>query len=168
MEVNTRIQVENGVSGVTSRIPGRQGCENGVDVIAEQVRLGLGDPLGYTQDDILFEGVGIEYRILAEDPADRFTPCLGRIERFAWRQEPWLSVYTQVPTAQGGEPYDIPMDFDPNLALAIVWGQDLEQAKERGAAFLRALALSGTDARGEALKTNVDFLLARTETLLHF
>jgi len=162
MEVNTRIQVENGVSGAISRLRDGSGT---VDLIAEQLRLGLGEPLGYGQADIRFEGAAIEYRVIAEDPSERFTPCLGRIERFAWTPAPWLCVHTQVPTDR---PYDIPMEFDPNLALAIIWGADLEQAKERGVAFLRGLKLSGTDTRGEALKTNLGFLLARTETLLHF
>ncbi len=169
MEVNTRIQVENGVSGVTARIVGRTDDQNGVDVVAEQIRLGLGEPLGYTQQDISFTGVGIEYRLLAEDPDDRFTPCLGRIEAFGWQAEPWLQVFTQVPElTRGDTPYEIPMDFDPNLALAIVWGQDLGEAQARGEAFLRTLVLAGTDTVGSPLRTNVEFLLRRTQTLLHF
>ncbi|MGE4265621.1 MAG: biotin carboxylase N-terminal domain-containing protein [Desulfovibrio sp.] len=168
MEVNTRIQVENGVSGVISRLRGRPETASGVDIISEQIRLGLGEPLGYTQDDVRLEGVGIEYRIIAEDPADRFTPCLGRIERFAWTPQPWLQVFTQVPTALSGESYDIPMDFDPNLALAIIWGADLDQARERGVEFLRGLDLGGTDTAGQPLRTNLEFLFARTQTILHF
>jgi len=152
MEVNTRIQVENGVSGIISRRRGQ--AEAGVNIIAEQIRLGLGEPLGYTQQDVDFAGVGIEYRIIAEDPADRFTPCLGRIENFGWTPAPWLTVSTQVPTASTGEPYDIPMDFDPNLALAIIWGADLAQARERGEAFLDGLVLTGTDTAGAPLRTN--------------
>lgn len=168
MEVNTRIQVENGVSGVVSRIHGRPETVSGVDIISEQIRLGLGDPLGYDQQDVRLEGVGIEYRIIAEDPADRFTPCLGRIERFTWTAAPWLAVHTQAPTAATGEPYDIPMDFDPNLALAIVWGKDLAQARARGEEFLAGLDLAGTDTAGAPLRTNIEFLRARTQTILHF
>ncbi len=164
MEVNTRIQVENGVSAAISRINGA----DGVNLIAEQIRLGLGEPLGYTQDDISFHGAAIEYRILAEDPQNRFTPGLGRITRFSWRAEPWLSVSTQVPTVLSGEPYDIPMDFDPNLALAIIRGDDLPQARARGEAFLDGLDLAGVDASGGPLCTNVAFLRARTQTLLRF
>jgi len=165
MEVNTRIQVENGVSAIISRLRGKAG----VNIISEQIRLGLGEPLGYTQDDLSFSGVGIEYRIIAEDPADRFTPCLGRIEGFGWKPEPWLSVSTQVPTIFDGDTtYDIPMEFDPNLALAIIWGEDLAQARERGESFLKGVILSGTDARGGPLRTNIGFLLARTPAILHF
>jgi acetyl/propionyl-CoA carboxylase alpha subunit len=106
---------------------------------------------------------------LAEDPANRFTPCLGRIERFGFQQAPWLRLHTQVPQlAEGDSPYDIPMDFDPNLALAIVWGENLAQARERGVAFLKGMVLTGTDTQGEALRTNLEFLMNRTQTLLHF
>lgn len=55
MEVNTRIQVENGVSARISKVGGK----GDVDLIAEQIRIGLGEPLGYNQDDITFEGLGI-------------------------------------------------------------------------------------------------------------
>ena len=37
----------------------------------------------------------MEYRIIAEDPAANFTPWVGRIERFTWKEEPWLTVLTQ-------------------------------------------------------------------------
>ncbi len=83
MEVNTRIQVENGVTARNSSIRNHDGP---VDLIAEQIRIGLGEPLGYTQDDVTFDGVGIEYRLIAEDPEHGFTPWVGRIERFAWKE----------------------------------------------------------------------------------
>ncbi len=163
MEVNTRIQVENGVSAMISRIKG----EKNVDLIAEQIRTGLGDPLGYTQSDISFEGVGIEYRIIAEDPEHGFTPWSGRIDKFGWKKVrgDWLRVHTQVPT---DEPYDIPTEFDPNLALGIVWGKDLEEAKERGLKFLEGLTLEGADASGNALKSNISFLKDKTPDILVF
>jgi len=161
MEVNTRIQVENGVSAAIARIRGHQG----VDIIAEQIRTALGEPLGYTQDDITFEGVGIEYRIIAEDPENRFTPWVGRIESFGWKAEPWLTMHTHVPT---DKPYDIPTEFDPNLALGIVWGADLEEARQHGLSFLDNLVLKGANSSGEALKSNVEFLRRKTEHILLF
>ncbi len=161
MEVNTRIQVENGVSAAIARIRG----EGGVDLIAEQIRLALGFDAGYTQDDISFAGVGIEYRLIAEDPDNRFTPWSGRIDSFAWPEADWLAVHTQVP---GDEPYEIPTEYDPNLALAIAWGENLAQAKERGLHFLDNLTLQGQNSAGEALKSNVDFLRRKTARLLAF
>lgn len=164
MEVNTRIQVENGVSARIARVRG----EGNVDIIAEQIRIGLGEPLGYTQDDVTFEGVGIEYRLIAEDPENRFTPWVGRIDAFNWPEQDWLTMHTHVPTATTGEAYDIPTEFDPNLALAIVWGKDLAEAAQRGKTFLESLALTGRNQSGESLKSNVDFLHANTGRILKF
>lgn len=161
MEVNTRIQVENGVSAAIARIKGQKG----VDLIAEQIRLGLGASMGYTQDDITFEGIGIEYRLIAENPANNFTPWVGRIQKFAWEKADWLTMHTHVPTT---EPYDIPTEFDPNLALGIVWGKDLEEVKERGVAFLDKLELTGANSAGEALQSNVAFLREKTSKILQF
>ena len=161
MEVNTRIQVENGVSAAIARIKGQKG----VDIIAEQIRTALGQPLGYTQEDITFEGVGIEYRIIAEDPENRFTPWVGRIDAFGWKAEDWLSMHTHVPT---DKPYDIPTEFDPNLALGIVWGENIHQARERGERFLNTLTLEGQNLSGAELKSNVDFLRHKTDHILLF
>lgn len=171
MEVNTRIQVENGVSAVIARIARREGEE--ADLVAEQIRLGLGGHLdpeqdpgaGYGQDEIRLEGVGVEYRIIAEDPERGFTPWAGRIERFDYPAEPWLKVHSQVPR---DEPYDIPTEYDPNLALAIVWGRTLAEAKARGLAFLDKLVLEGKDSSGGGLKSNVGFLREKTARLLEF
>ena len=161
MEVNTRIQVENGVSAAIARIRG----EKGVDIIAEQIRTALGEPLGYSQEDITFEGVGIEYRIIAEDPENRFTPWVGRIESFRWKPEEWLAMHTHVPTDKA---YDIPTEFDPNLALGIVWGGDLEEARLQGVNFLEHLVLEGHNQSGEPLKSNIEFLRRKTEHILLF
>lgn len=161
MEVNTRIQVENGVSARISLVRG----EGGVDLVAEQIRLGLGEPLGYAQEDIAFNGVGIEYRLIAEDPDNRFTPWVGRIDAFGWTEHPWLTLHTHVPTE---EPYEIPTEFDPNLALAIVWGENLEQARQRGGQFLDELTLEGQNQLGDALKSNIGFLRTNTNRILRF
>jgi len=161
MEVNTRIQVENGVSAAISRIRGK----GDVNLVAEQIRLGLGDAMGYDQSDITFSGVGMEYRIIAEDPDNRFTPWVGRIDRFSLPDKPWAQVHTHIPA---DAPYEIPTEYDPNLALAIVWGADLAEVKARGCEFLDGLTLSGADASGEPLKSNVRFLREKTATILQF
>lgn len=161
MEVNTRIQVENGVSACISRVNGN----DGVDLISEQIRTGLGQPLGYSQYDVTTEGVGIEYRLIAEDPDSNFTPWVGKIEHFTWNEQPWLNVLTHVPR---NEPYQIPTEFDPNLALAIIWGKDIEEARTRGLEFLGSLRLEGHNAAGQPLKSNVEFLKANTGRILCF
>ncbi len=161
MEVNTRIQVENGVSAAISQINGN----DDVDIIAEQIRIGLGEPLGYDQSNVSFDGVGIEYRIIAEDTDNKFAPWVGRIDTFKWEEQSWLKVHTQIPT---DEPYEIPTEFDPNLALAIVRGKDLNEAKLRGREFLDSVVLEGQDASGNSLRSNLNFLHANTARILEF
>ncbi|WP_320170634.1 biotin carboxylase N-terminal domain-containing protein [Maridesulfovibrio sp.] len=161
MEVNTRIQVENGVSAAIASICGN----DDVDIVREQVRLALGGPMDYCQQDISLCGAALEYRIIAENPAADFAPWVGCIDEFAWRDEDWLEVYTQVPA---GRSYEIPTEFDPNLALAIVRGSSLRQVQERGLRFLRDLSLKGADRNGRLLESNVSYLMDKTAGLLEF
>ncbi len=161
MEVNTRIQVEHGVSATIAR----RNNINKVDLLAEQIRLGLGEPLGYSQKDISFEGVGIEYRIIAEDPYNGFAPWVGTIEHFSWEPSAWADVHTHVPTDSA---YEIPTEYDPNLALAIIWGKNLEEAKKRGITFLSQMQLSGHNSSGEPLRSNVEYLKHMTRDILVF
>lgn len=161
MEVNTRIQVENGVSAIISRVNGKP-----VDIVTEQIRLALGGRLGYGQEDIGFDGVGMEYRVVAENTENRFTPCAGRVTRFDWQEHDWLAVHTQVPKDC---PYEIPMEYDPNLALALVWGRDVDEVKQRGRQFLEELVLEGDSGGGSnPFYTNIDYLKDQTERILEF
>ncbi len=164
MEVNTRIQVENGVSARISKVKDRIALGD-VDLIAEQIRIGLGEELGYTQEDISFVGTGIEYRLIAEDPDNRFTPWVGKIEKFGWKKQDWLIMHTHVPTDKA---YEIPTEFDPNLALGIVWGKTIDEVKARGKQFLNELTLQGHNNANDALKSNIDFLRTNTDRILRF
>jgi len=161
MEVNTRIQVENGVSADIAKVRG----DDNVNLIREQIRIGLGEPLGYSQQDVTFDGVSIEYRLIAEDTVNGFTPWVGKIEELGWTKQDWIMFHTHVPQDR---PYQIPTEYDPNLALAIIWGKDLAEAKERGLAFLNDLRLNGVDSSGLSMKSNIPFLIEKTENLLEF
>jgi acetyl/propionyl-CoA carboxylase alpha subunit len=161
MEVNTRIQVENGVSARISSVKG----DRDVNLVREQIRIGLDDPLGYTQDDVSFDGVGIEYRLIAEDTESGFAPWVGKIEELNWPRQDWVKMHTHVPTERT---YQIPTEYDPNLALAIIWGKDLEEAKARGLQFLNELKLNGSDSAGGGMKSNIPFLIEKTANLLEF
>jgi acetyl/propionyl-CoA carboxylase alpha subunit len=155
--------VENGVSAAACLVNGQH-----IDLISEQIRTGLGDQLGYGQDDIAFSGIGIEYRIIAEDPDNAFMPWVGDIDAFSWKPYSWCHVHTHVPAVSPEAPYAIPTEFDPNLALAIVWGADLQEAKAHGLEFLDNLVLEGHSGDGGTLRSNVAFLRKKTQEILEF
>ncbi|MCK4659246.1 MAG: acetyl-CoA carboxylase biotin carboxylase subunit [Phycisphaerae bacterium] len=72
IEANTRIQVEHPVTEMIT----------GIDLIRAQILIAAGEKLPFTQRDIHQNGVAIECRINAEDPANGFRPCAGVIEKF--------------------------------------------------------------------------------------
>jgi acetyl-CoA carboxylase, biotin carboxylase subunit len=73
LEINCRIQVEH---PVTEAVTGR-------DLVALQFHIADGQPLGFTQDDVLFDGHAIECRLNAEDVAHAFTPTPGTLSLFS-------------------------------------------------------------------------------------
>ena len=72
LEMNTRIQVEHTITE----------CITGTDLIKEQIRIAMGEELGYGQSDIRQEGHAIECRINAEDPGNGFMPSPGLITAY--------------------------------------------------------------------------------------
>jgi len=142
LEANTRLQVEHPVTELVT----------GIDLVREQLRIAAGEPLGYDQDDIRFEGAAIEARLYAEDPANEFLPATGTLAAFAPAQTPALRWDSGV--AEGSV---IGTDFDPMLAKVIA------HAPTRGEAAGRlALGLERTHLGGVA--TNRDFLVATLRT----
>lgn len=115
MEMNTRLQVEHPVTEAVT----------GIDIVREQIRIAAGAQLGYTQDDIQFNGHAIECRINAEDP-QTFTPCPGKIEE--WHAPGGLGVRVDSEIYSG---YAIPPFYDSMIAKLIV------HAGTRNAALMR-------------------------------
>ncbi|MBQ8481365.1 MAG: acetyl-CoA carboxylase biotin carboxylase subunit [Alphaproteobacteria bacterium] len=115
MEMNTRLQVEHPVTEAIT----------GIDIVKEQIRIASGAHLGYTQDDIKFNGHAIECRINAEDPAT-FAPCPGKIEE--WHAPGGLGVRVDSEIYSG---YAIPPFYDSMIAKLIV------HAGTRNAALMR-------------------------------
>jgi acetyl-CoA carboxylase biotin carboxylase subunit len=152
--------VENDVSARISYLDGQH-----PNLIREQIRLALGEPMGYKQKKIEFRGASIELRIVAENTQRDFAPWIGTISRFDFPQFDWSAVYTHVPTDR---PYAIPSEYDPNLALALVWGDSMDEAKQRALQFLDQTTIEGQDSSGGGIITNLDYLRNHLDQLLTF
>ncbi len=160
LEVNTRIQVENDVSARISYIDGQQ-----PNLIREQIRLALGERIAFSQKAVKFKGAAIELRIVAEDTRRGFAPWIGTIDEFSFPDYPWSTVYSHVPTDR---PYAIPSDFDPNLALALVWGESMDNAKQKAAKFINETVIRGKDSCDRPIVTNLVYLKNNLDRLLTF
>jgi len=142
LEMNTRVQVEHCVTEMTT----------GIDIVKEGIRAAAGEPLSYTQQDVVMRGHAIECRINAEDASKNFAPAPGRIGRYREPTGPGVRVDSGV--REGGE---VSPMYDPMVAKLIVWDADREQATRR---MLRALA----EFEIEGLKTLIPFHLALLAT----
>jgi acetyl/propionyl-CoA carboxylase alpha subunit len=160
LEVNTRIQVENDISARISYLDGKH-----PNLIREQIRLGLGEKIGYKQKAVKFKGAAIELRIVAEDTRRGFAPWIGTITEFSFPDHDWSVVYSHVPVDRS---YPIPSDFDPNLALALVWGEDMDDAKAKAARFIDETVIRGKDSAGRPIITNLEYLKNNLDRLLAF
>ncbi|MFI5539421.1 acetyl/propionyl/methylcrotonyl-CoA carboxylase subunit alpha [Nocardia sp. NPDC051900] len=138
MEVNCRIQVEHPVTEMVT----------GIDLIAEQIRVAAGQPLGIDQEDIVLRGAAIECRINAEDPAAEFAPAPGILAEFTPPGGPFVRVDTH---AHAG--YSIPPHYDSLLAKLVVWAPDRDRALARMRRALAEFRISGA-----RVATTRDFL----------
>jgi acetyl-CoA carboxylase biotin carboxylase subunit len=84
IEVNTRIQVEHPVTEMVT----------GHDLIKWQIRIANGHTIKLRQKNIRHQGVAIECRINAEDPANSFSPCPGTITEYLAPGGPGVRVDT--------------------------------------------------------------------------
>jgi acetyl/propionyl-CoA carboxylase alpha subunit len=119
----------------------------GRDLVRDQIRIAAGEPLGFTQDDVILRGAAIECRIAAEDPYNNYLPSLGRIDYVSEPSGPGVRVDSSI---FGG--IEIPYFYDPMLAKLICWGNDRAQAIERMKRALREYVIVG-------VKTNIPFHL---------
>jgi acetyl-CoA carboxylase biotin carboxylase subunit len=127
IEMNTRIQVEHPVTELIT----------GIDLIAAQIRIAAGEPLGYRQDAVRFDGHAIECRINAEDP-DTFAPSAGRVT--GWLPPGGFGVRVD---SHMMVPYSVPPFYDSLIAKVIVHARDRGEAIERMRRALGEMVVEG-------------------------
>ncbi|MEE2567226.1 acetyl-CoA carboxylase biotin carboxylase subunit [Hyphobacterium marinum] len=127
IEMNTRLQVEHPVTEAITRI----------DLVREQIRVANGEELGFTQDDIKFNGWAIECRINAEDPAT-FAPSPGKVTDF--HAPGGLGVRLDSALYAG---YAIPPYYDSLIGKLIVHGRTREETLLRLRRALEEMVVGG-------------------------
>lgn len=134
MEMNTRIQVEHGVTEMVT----------GIDLVKEQIRIASGLQLSVAQKDIKIRGHAIECRINAENPRKGFRPCPGTIEGLNLPGGPGIRIDSAM--YQG---YTIPPLYDSMVAKLIAYGKDRREAISIMKRALEEFVVEGID-------TNID------------
>ncbi|MDQ3666059.1 MAG: acetyl-CoA carboxylase biotin carboxylase subunit [Acidobacteriota bacterium] len=127
MEMNTRIQVEHPVTEMVTL----------ADIVRNQIRIAEGEPLGYTQNDLMIVGHAIECRINAENP-ETFAPSPGLITAFNLPGGPGVRVDTYVYAG-----YRVPSFYDSLIAKVIVHARTRDLAIARMKRALEAMVVEG-------------------------
>jgi acetyl-CoA carboxylase biotin carboxylase subunit len=154
IEINCRIQVEHPVTEMLT----------GIDLVATQIRIAAGEPLGFVQSDVKLRGHAIEFRINAEDPEHDFRPAAGVVDRYLVPGGPGIRMDSHLYAG-----YEVPPFYDSLLGKLIVWGQDREAAIARAESALDELLIEGVVTNvpiHRALLTSEAFLEGRMTTNL--
>lgn len=137
MEMNTRIQVEHPITELVT----------GIDLVKTQIRIAAKEPLKLRQSDIHMNGHAIECRINAENPAEDFRPCPGRIAGLHMPGGPGIRIDSAM--YQGCE---ISPWYDSMIAKLIAYAPTREEAMMKMKWALAEFLVEGVD-------TNIDFQL---------
>ena len=139
LEVNTRLQVEHGVTEAVL----------GIDLVEWMVRLGTGDATFLPSADPEPRGHAIEVRCYAEDPAKDFLPSAGVLTNVTLsayaRVDTWVHAGTEV------SPY-----FDPLLAKVITHGRTRSDALDAMRAALDETRFDGIETNRALLRAVLD------------
>ena len=130
LEMNTRLQVEHPVTEFVT----------GLDLVQWQIRIALGEPLDFCQEDVGFSGHAIECRITSEDPARGFLPSTGRIDHLEAPSGPGVRWDGGIRAGSEIGPH-----YDPLLGKLIVHAGSRAAAIARMKRALGELVIHGVD-----------------------
>lgn len=116
LEMNTRLQVEHGVTETVT----------GLDLVQMQIDIAAGRTLTLNQDDVQLNGYAIECRVCAEQPEKGFLPMTGNLALWSVPQGDYLRIDSGVRTGT-----TISAFYDSLLAKFISSGVDRQQALRR-------------------------------------
>jgi acetyl-CoA carboxylase biotin carboxylase subunit len=137
LEMNTRLQVEHGVTEEVT----------GIDLVVAQIRSAAGETLSEIFDsEPQCKGHAIQARVYAEDPI-KFFPSPGHLDKF--RPPSGDGIRLETGFAEG---MDVTPFYDPMIAKVIAHADDRPMAIKRLRDALSDFVISGP-------KTNIPFLL---------
>ncbi|MEA3211409.1 MAG: urea carboxylase [Chthoniobacter sp.] len=128
LEVNTRLQVEHGVTEEVT----------GVDLVEWMVRLAAGDPSPLDAYQHQPRGHSIQVRIYAEDPHRNFQPSCGVLTEVSFHESPRCETWVENGT-------EVTPFYDPMLAKIIVHADDRATAIARLRAALEQTVFGGIE-----------------------
>lgn len=145
MEMNTRIQVEHPVTELVT----------GVDIVQMQLKIAMGEPLPFSQKDLVLRGWAFEARINAEDAYNGFRPNPGKITHVEFPAGPGVRVDSHIYSG-----YKIPEFYDSMIAKLIVHGSSRDDALSKLKRALGEFVLEGIESTipyHQALLDNAQF-----------
>lgn len=134
IEMNTRIQVEHPVTEMVT----------GFDLVKEQIKIMLGNPLSFTQSQVALSGYAIECRINAEDPDHDFRPSPGLIRNVVFPGGPGVRIDSHIYGHYTISPY-----YDSMLAKVIVHAPTRREA-------IRKMRMALEQCMIDGVKTNIE------------
>jgi acetyl-CoA carboxylase, biotin carboxylase subunit len=152
LEMNTRLQVEHPITEWIT----------GTDLVREMVRIAAGEPLSWTQQQLVRRGVAIECRIYAEDPSRNFMPSPGKIQLLKTPSGPGVR--------DDGGAYSgctVSSYYDPLISKLSVWAPTREHAVQRMRRALSEYVVTGIRTNlvfHEKLMAHPEFAAGRYDT----
>jgi pyruvate carboxylase subunit A len=152
LEVNTRIQVEHTVTEVVT----------GIDIIREQLLIAQGEPISFSQDQVVERGYAIQVRINAEDPKNDFLASPGVVQ--VYQSTGGHGVRLDGAIYQG---YEIPPYYDSLLVKLTVYGFTWQEAVDRLHRALKGFLILGVKTTipfFDQIVHDPDFIMRRLDT----